>query len=344
MNRLMRRRHLVMRQHSKNRTVPLLVTGVAVAAIAALTGSAGAAPITINLCAVPSSINLPGEATNPVPTWVFEQDTGTVGSCADEPANPGLAGFTIDVPESSDPVTINVASTLPAGHPISLEIPGTNLRPTGTTNQWQFTPSAAGTYLYKSSGNAGRQQAMGLYGAVIVRPAAAGQAYDSATTAYDGEQALVLGQIDPLFNANPDTFDLNSSGRYQEGFRATYWLINGQPYTGTNSITAPAGAGRLLLRFVNAGYDNTSMTLLGLHDTVYGRDAHLLNDPLAANNETIPASGTEDAIVTVPTASASAPPVTAGYPLFNRELHVTNGAQLAADGGGGMMTFIKPQP
>ena len=55
-----------------------------------------------------------------------------------------------------------------------------------------------------------------------------------------------------------------------------------------------------MLRYVNAGYDNTSMSLLGMHQHVIARDAYALNNPFDAVAETIPAGGTEDAIVTHP--------------------------------------------
>ena len=44
---------------------------------------------------------------------------------------------------------------------------------------------------------------MGLYGILIVRPATAGQAYDSdpsASSAYNDEATLVLSEIDPALN------------------------------------------------------------------------------------------------------------------------------------------------
>jgi hypothetical protein len=176
---------------------------------------------------------------------------------------------------------------------------------------------------------------MGLYGALIVRSATANQAYDVAATAYDVEATLVLSAIDPNFNAAPATFDLHS-------YRATYWLINGRGYPETAGITATAGQ-RVLLRYLNAGFDNTSMLLLGMHEHVVARDARLLNNPFDANAETIPAGATEDAIATVP---ATAPPSTRGFPLYNRQLHVTNGlaptptAPNPAYAPGGMLTFI----
>jgi FtsP/CotA-like multicopper oxidase with cupredoxin domain len=199
----------------------------------------------------------------------------------------------------------------------------------------QFTASAPGTYQYQSGGDAGRQAAMGLYGALIVRSLTAGQAYDVATTAYDVEATLVLSAIDPSFNGAPDTYDLHA-------YRATYWLINGKPYTpSAPGITAAAGQ-RVLLRYVNAGFDNTAMTLLGMHQQVLARSARLLNNPFLADAETIPAGATEDAIATMP---SFAPPTANGFPLYNRQLHVTDGLQIGTSPtpatGGGMLTFIK---
>ena len=60
----------------------------------------------------------------------------------------------------------------------------------------------------------------------------------------------------------------------------------------------------------------------------------------------IPAGATEDTIATVP--SGGAPSTANGFALYNRNLHVTNGATAANpprgtySGQGGMMTFITP--
>ena len=173
---------------------------------------------------------------------------------------------------------------------------------------------------------------MGLYGALLVRSGVAGQAYGTAATAYDVEAPLVLSAIDPAFNAAPDGFDLHS-------YRATYWLINGKAYPDTAPIAATAGQ-RVLLRYLNAGFDNTSMLLLGMHQRVLAKDARLLNNPFDADAEIIPAGATEDTIATVP---SSAPPSSNGFALYNRQLHVTNGtATSPGHTPGGMLTFIQP--
>jgi len=314
----------------------LLVLGIAGAGlVAASVGTASAVAVSTDLCALPGTATLTGSTT--VPIWGFGIPT-TAGDCAT--ATAGLPGPQLVVNEG-DVVSIRVINALPAGHTVSFEIPGIDFAAGGTDAApgadvtRSFTAGSPGTYLYQSGGDAGRQEAMGLAGALIVRPATAGRAYDDATTAFDREQTLVLGAVDPAFNAAPETFDMGT-------YRATYWLINGKAYPDTAGLTAAAGE-RLLLRYVNAGYDNTTMALLGLHEHVVARDARLLNNPLDVNAETIPAGATEDAIATIPPGPAPSPH---GFPLYNRQLHLTNGAQTGTGPtpatGGGMLTFIHP--
>jgi FtsP/CotA-like multicopper oxidase with cupredoxin domain len=222
--------------------------------------------VTINLCATAGTVTLPGELA-PVPIWGFGL-AATPGNCTGVTAS--LPGPVLSVNEG-DTVTFNDFNNLPAGHTLRFEIPGVTFAPGSTdaavgasvsrTFTTLTTPSDTdpthtrpGTYLYQSGGDAGRQAAMGLYGALIVRSGTAGQAYDTATTAYEVEATLVLSAVDPAFNAAPDTFDLHA-------YRATSWLINGQPYPNPG-ITATAGQ-RVLLRYLNAGFDNTAMALLG---------------------------------------------------------------------------------
>jgi FtsP/CotA-like multicopper oxidase with cupredoxin domain len=318
----------------KKAASPLVVLVLAAAGLSLASSGASAAPVSVSLCAKAGTVTMPDAVT--VPTWGFGVPT-TPGDCTTATAS--VPGPVVSVNEG-DTVTITVENALPAGHTLSFEMPGATFTagPTdaavGSTVTRTFVASAPGTYLYSSGGDAGRQAAMGLYGALVVRPPAANQAYDAATTAYDVEAMLVLSQIDPAFNAAPDTFDMH-------GYRATYWLINGEAYPDTApGITAAAGQ-RVLLRYVNAGYDNTTMLLLGMHQRVVARDARLLNNPFDADAETLAAGATEDTIATVPAAAA---PSTHGFPLYNRQLHITNGAQTGTGPtpatGGGMLTFI----
>src|SRR5262249_32197700 len=123
-------------------------------------------------------------------------------------------------------------------------------------------------------------------------------------------------------------------------YGATYWLTTGRAYRDTAGITAAAGQ-RVLLRYLNAGYDNTTMMLVGMNEHVVAKDAWPLNSAYDAIADTIPAGATEDAIATIPAGEA---PSGNGFPLFNRQLHLTNGDQAGQSpsppSGGGMLTFI----
>lgn len=312
---------------------------VMVGAGLALAGStASAAPVAIELCAKPGTVSLPGAPGTPI--WGFGIPS-TPGDCGTATAS--LPGPLLVV-NVGDTVTIDVGNALPAGRTLDLDIPGISLDPGPTTAppgasvSISFTASAPGTYLYESGGDSGRQEAMGLSGALIVRPATTGRAYADPSTAYDVEAVLVLDAIDPAFNAAPMTSDLKA-------FLPTYWLVNGTTYpnTGypnTDGILATPGQ-RVLLRYLNAGFDNTSMELLGMHETVVAKDAHPVPQQYDAVAETIPAGATEDTIATMP---AFAPPSSNGFPLFNRQVHLTNGDQTGTSptpaAGGGMLVFI----
>jgi len=317
--------------------------GVLVVLLAAVgvstAGSAAAAPKAFELCAVPS-FTAPLPTTSPtvtVPVWGFGVPS-TPGDCGT--ATTSVPGPVLTV-DQGDVVTLTINNRLPAGHPISIDIPGIPFDPgpteaaSGASVTRIFTAADPGTYLYSSGGDAGRQQAMGLYGMLIVRPTTANQAYGSAASAFDVEATMVLSVLDPGFNANPDAADLVN-------YRATWWLINGRAYPDTAPTPAVAGQ-RVLLRYANAGFDNTSMALLGGRQRVLARDGRLLTTVLDAAADTIPAGATEDALFTVPSGNA---PTANGFVVYNRQLHVTNGPQTGPGptpaSGGGMMTFICP--
>jgi FtsP/CotA-like multicopper oxidase with cupredoxin domain len=315
-------------RHKSSRVLFALALG---AAGVVLTGSpASAQPVVIDLCAGAGTLALPDGASAPV--WGFAKaaiDGGGAATCAG--VAPQVPGPVLDVP-AGDTVQVVVHNDL--AQPVSFEAPGQSIAEGATAAAphsaatFTFTASAPGTYLYESAGNAGRQLAMGLYGALIVRPGTAGRAYDSASTAYDVESVLVLSAVDPAFNADPDHAD-------PYAYTPRYWLINGKAYPQTDPVHAAGPGTRVLLRFVNAGHDNTTMAVLGLHERVIARDAHPLNNPFDATAETVPAGATEDTIATIPASGTK-------FALYNRQLHLTNGAPGSpSHTPGGMMTFIQ---
>src|SRR2546421_8381631 len=171
--------------HRSTRVLFALALGVAGVV---LTGSpASAQPVVIALCAEAGTLPWPAGASAPV--WGFARaavDGGGAATCTGVAAQ--VPGPVLDVP-AGDTVQVVVHNDL--GQPVSFEVPGQAVNEGAvaaaphSAATFTFTASAPGTYLYESAGNAGRQLAMGLYGALLVRPATAGRAYDSPSTAYD---------------------------------------------------------------------------------------------------------------------------------------------------------------
>jgi FtsP/CotA-like multicopper oxidase with cupredoxin domain len=313
------------------RTV-VLASVLMVAAIAH-PGSAPSAPIAIDLCAKAGTTTLPGGVSAPI--WGFALKPAGV-PCSDASVVATVPGPQLTV-DAGDLVTLRVTNALPGGRPFTLEAPGVEFDagPTdaanGSTVTVTFT-AASGTYLYASSAAGGRQQAMGLYGALVVHSATAGQAYGTAASAFDVEQTLVLSEIDPALNASadPDTYDMLK-------WHPTYWLINGKAHPDTGTVDAQAGR-RLLLRYVNAGLEHVTMTLLGRDTRLVARDAYPLDSPFSVVAETFAAGSTADGIVTIPSAASPGD----RFALYDRQLHLVNGAIGApAHAPGGMLTFVR---
>jgi FtsP/CotA-like multicopper oxidase with cupredoxin domain len=187
--------------------------------------------------------------------------------------------------------------------------------------------------MYSSSGDAGRQQALGLYGAMIVCASTPCPSSGSENgRSFDRASTLVLSEIDPALNADPDNFDMLD-------WAPTYWLINGKARPDTPDITAAAGDD-VLLRYVSAGPETVTMTMLGMHGRVLARDAYPLDNPIEVVSETLPAGSTADIVAGVSAGAAAG----SRFPLYNRQLELNNGSygdsQFAPADGGGMMTFL----
>lgn len=113
---------------------------------------------------------------------------------------------------SGQAVTIHLHNTLP--EPTSIVFPGqegvtasdgtdglfTNEAAAGGDATYTFTASSPGTYIYESGTDPSKQVEMGLYGALVVRPAGhTDWAYGSAATQFNPnkEFLILLSEIDP---------------------------------------------------------------------------------------------------------------------------------------------------
>jgi manganese oxidase len=170
--------------------VVLLAYLSAAEAGAGIVGHKGASPNPLfNLTAKEGRI-LTGDAQSYL-FWGFADNDGQDGSKI--PGQVQYPGPTLIVTEG-DTVTINLTNTL--AEPVSLMFPGldvltstapvfshgnkaqlTSLAPEalpGGTQQYRFIASRPGTYYYQTGSNQDIQIRMGLFGAIIVRPAANG--------------------------------------------------------------------------------------------------------------------------------------------------------------------------
>lgn len=215
---------------------------------------------------------------------------------------------------------------------------------------YQFTVVKPGIYLYESGSNSEKQVQMGIYGVIVVRPSGYNTpghpnyktAYGFGTGSfYDVEKVLVLAEIDSTMH--------NSvvPGAYYNmlRFKPDYWVINGRCFpdtlNGNDNSGQPYGAGvscrvgqRVLLRVINAGFQNHTFYLGGLVGRVIAEDGFPLASPsLDATYEitgiTLGSGQSADIII--------APTTPGQYCLYDREYHhLVNNDQFP----GGMMTRI----
>ncbi|GEA15188.1 hypothetical protein E308F_14320 [Moorella sp. E308F] len=161
---------------------------------------------------------------------------------------------------------------------------------------YQFVASQPGTYVYHSGTEINKQVPMGLYGAIIVRPAgfdpldpATWSAYGPETdTEFDREYLLVVAEIDPVLH---EAVRLGKPYR-PSTYRPRYWTINGrcapdtmlpdratylpqQPYG--SMIMAEPGE-RVLIRYIGAGCDAHPLHPHGNHTRVVALDGRLLRN------------------------------------------------------------------
>ncbi|MGC9468009.1 MAG: multicopper oxidase domain-containing protein [Anaerolineae bacterium] len=279
---------------------------------------------TCEVWATTGSLNLPDGAT--VTIWGY---ASTVGGA---PSLPGPAliahqGETVQVVLHND-LADNTALVFP-GQAMMPDLTG--VAP-GGTKTYSFTASNPGTYLYEAGllPNAQHQVAMGLFGALVVRPAAAiNQAYTDAATTFVDEELLVLSEIDPALNnsADPAAFDMRD-------YAPKYFLINGKAYPQTDEILSMAG-NTILLRIVNAGIVQHSLGVLGMHQKVIAVDGSPLSYPYEVASATVGSGQTSDRLVTVPAEAGTVGDTR--YALYDTSMLLHNNG---AAGFGGMLTFI----
>ena len=268
---------------------------------AAIQGITGASPNPVfNLTAKTGFIS--ADDGNHIFVWGFADGDGAHNRGRTQYPGPTL------IVNQNDNVTINLTNQLTV--PISIIFPGQEgvnaQMVTGTGNlglltleanpgetvRYIFQASEPGTYTYYSGTRSELQVEMGLFGALIVRPAmGANFAYNHADSAFDREYLFVLSEIDHRFH------QLVRFGKTNQidntAFFPVYWFINGragfdtatrdfypflpsQPY---GSFARMHPLERILVRMIGGGRDLHPFHLHGNHHRTIARDGRLLKGP-----------------------------------------------------------------
>ena len=286
----------------------------------------GGTTITCEFWAVSGTKTLPGGGSVDVMGY-----SDTAGGAPLLPGPPIVA-------DAGDTVNVTVHNTLT--QPTGMLFQEQGMRPDTTgiapgadnsATPYTFVASSPGTYLYEASpfvptsAGAGSQYqtAMGMYGALVVRPSDPAQAYD-ANSAFNAEHLVVVGELDKALTlANAATFDMRD-------YAPDYFLFNGAAAPDTADLAAAAGD-KVLLRMVNGGVQAHPMGLLGLDQVVVGEDGNALANPRHIAAETMVSGQTSDVIVNVPSSAGGR------YSLYDSGLALNNGG---AAGTGGMLGFL----
>ena len=167
----------------------------------------------------------------------------------------------------------------------------------GSTVTYNVTATEPGTYQYHSGTQPDLQVEMGLYGALIVKPAApagtcTNSAYNHAETCFDREFLFLLSQMD---------IDIHQAAELQAGgdgpiilpagaYQSEYWLMNGRaapdtlaprgrallPHQPYNILPQMYPGEKLLIRLVGAGREQHPFHTHGNHARLLARDGRLI--------------------------------------------------------------------
>jgi len=208
-----------------------------------------------------------------------------------------------------DTVTVNLTNSLP-DQATSIIFPGqTGVVATGGatglitqeaaagggTVSYSFVADKPGTFLYQSGTRPDLQVEMGLFGALIVRPAmGANFAYNDSATEFDREYLFLQSEMDPRIHFMVETPSQGvaalDSTDYLQKYVANWWFFNGrngpdtlfppnlawlptQPY---NCLPRMHPGERTLMRLVGGGRNAHPFHPHGNHTEIVARNGRLL--------------------------------------------------------------------
>lgn len=290
------------------RRLNLFLVALGIFAVAAVAVPRSAAPLpavagslpctsggpTFNLKAATGRISTPDGAS--LFMWGFGKNPGSFQMPGPILCVTQGATVTINLTNSNIPEPVSIVFPGQTGVTATGGSPGLLTREVATgggTVSYTFTATEPGTYLYESGTNPHKQIQMGLYGALIVRPAGfPSRAYAAASTAFDParEYLLLMHDMDPglhLAVERGEPYDITTK-------HDRYWTINGrsfpdtiaadgvsylpsQPYGALVRVRPSTGSSLpALIRMANAGMSNHPFHPHGNHVRVIAQDGRLL--------------------------------------------------------------------
>lgn len=186
-----------------------------------------------------------------------------------------------------------------------------------------------GTYLYHSGSHPQLQVQMGLFGALTRNapddPATTGiEVYPGKTV--DSEITVLLSEIDSRLHEAVRTNGYGPGLAVSSTMHSLpdYFLINGDAYPQATTPLAVGVGQTVLVRLLNAGYNERVPTFNGQHLAFIAEDGRLYPGARQQYAPLLPALKTTDALWTAPTAAGE-------VVVYDRRLGLSNG--LTPDGG-----------
>ena len=266
--------------------------------------------------------------TKSIPVWNFVPTTSATAT--------GASALLIG--QVGVPMDITLHNSLPTN--VGLGIPqadgfygDTTGIAQGASKTYTITPQRAGTYVYQAAltPNGDRQVAMGLAGALVVRPAdASTTAYDTLQAGYDDEAMLVYSDVDEKLAADPFGFNMRD-------YMPQYHLINGVSYPDGSPILTDAGR-TVMLHMANISQLDKSPTILGNRMSVFAKGARPIPTVMNVTGRVLVAGDTMDASVLMP-AGQHRYAIYSTWATLNNGTNWIDGVNSPALGGG--IAFIQ---
>lgn len=194
--------------------------------------------------------------------------------------------------------------------------------PYGNKEDWTqftyyFTPTHLGTFMYHCHVSAAEHVQMGMYGALVVRPADGSRTVfgRNTHTDYDVEYTFLLSEFDTDWHLNIESGTAVSFDPSM--WRPQLWFVNGRTFPqcafkfAWNTPTGPEyesrynsyvrlkpGQIRFLARYINMGYQEHPMHQHGWHMNIVGKDGMPVSPQHMVFTQLIGSGETYDAITT----------------------------------------------